>query len=84
MPPPELVRTHGYVTQWETAAFMAARSDVIAECPRRLAERLAGPLGLQIIDPPYESFKIVVQGVRRATDDAGVDWLLKKIAAAVA
>lgn len=83
MPSPKLVRTHAYVTQWETAALMAARSDVIAECPRRLALRLAGPLGLQVIDPPFEPFRIIVSAVRREAPDDGVDWFLEKLAEAV-
>lgn len=84
MPSPEVVRTHAYVSAWETAALIVSRSDVIADCPRRLAERLAGPLGLQILDPPYNSISLVIQAVRREGRDSGVDWLLEKVSRAVA
>jgi len=84
-PGPDVVRTHGYVTQWETAMLVVSESDVLAECPRRLANRFAAKLGLQVLDPPTPPFRFKIQAVRRAeTDDPGVDWLLEKIAEAVA
>ncbi len=84
MPSPNLVRTHGYVTQWETAMLIVSESDVLADCPRRLAERFARRLGLQVLIPPFKPFVFDVQAVRRAdAPDAGVDWLLARIAAAV-
>lgn len=84
MPGPGVVRTHGYVTQWETAMLIVSESDVLADCPRRLAERFAGRLGLQILAPPFKPFAFTVQAVRRAEPaDPGVDWLLTRIAAAV-
>jgi DNA-binding transcriptional LysR family regulator len=83
LPGPEVMRTHAYFTQWESAMLMVSESDVLADCPRRMARRFAGRLGLQIIDPPYEPFRFTVQAVRRAeAPDAGVDWLLERIAAA--
>jgi DNA-binding transcriptional LysR family regulator len=84
IPGPELVRTQAYVTQWETAMLIVSGSDVLADCPRRLANRFASRLGLQILDPPFEPFRFTVQAVRRAdTVDPGVDWLLEQLAAAV-
>jgi DNA-binding transcriptional LysR family regulator len=78
------IRTHGYVAQWETAMLAVSGSDVLAECPRSLARRYAERLGLQVLDPPYPPFRFTVQAVRRAeSTDAGVDWLLEKLAAAV-
>jgi DNA-binding transcriptional LysR family regulator len=78
------IRTHGYVAQWETAMLAVSGSDVLAECPRSLARRYADRLGLQVLDPPYPPFRFTVQAVRRAaTADAGVDWLMQKLAAAV-
>jgi len=85
LPGPDLIRTHGYVTQWETAMLVVSESDVLAECPRRLANRFAAKLGLQVLDPPTPPFRFKIQAVRRAEmDDPGVDWLLEKIAEAVA
>jgi DNA-binding transcriptional LysR family regulator len=79
------IRTHGYVPQWETAMLAVSVSDVLAECPRSLARRYADKLGLQVLDPPYPPFRFTVQAVRRAEGaDAGVDWLLEKLAQAVA
>lgn len=85
LPPPGQIRTAAYVTQWETAMLMVASSDAIAECPGRLAERYAARLGLQVIEPPYESATPPVLAVRRAgVRDPAVDWLLAKVRAAAA
>ncbi|HEX4097131.1 MAG TPA: LysR substrate-binding domain-containing protein [Caulobacteraceae bacterium] len=85
LPSPEQVRTHGYVSQWETAMLVVSESDVLAECPRSLARRYAAKLGLQVLDPPYRPFRFTVQAVRRADGvDPGVDWLLAKLEEAVA
>ena len=79
------IRTHGYVTEWETAMLAVSVSDVLAECPRRLARRYAERLGLQLLDPPYPPFRYTVQAIRRADGaDAGVDWLMEKLREAVA
>jgi DNA-binding transcriptional LysR family regulator len=78
------IRTHGYVPQWETAMLAVSCSDVLAECPRSLARRYADKLGLQVLDPPYPRFRFTVQAVRRAeSNDAGIDWLMEKLADAV-
>ena len=75
LPPPDLVRTHGYVVQWESALLTVAETDVVADCPRRLATRFAG-LGAP--------FRFGVQAVRRAgAPDAGVDWLLAGVGEAL-
>jgi LysR family transcriptional activator of mexEF-oprN operon len=85
LPVKPLIRTHGYVAQWETAMLAVSGSDVLAECPRSLARRYADKLGLQVLDTPYPPFNFTVQAVRRAdSPDAGVDWLMEKLAAAVA
>jgi DNA-binding transcriptional LysR family regulator len=79
------IRTHGYVAQWETAMLAVSGTDALAECPRRLALRYAEKLGLQVLDPPYPPFRFTVQAVRRAeVKDAGIDWLMEKLAEAVA
>lgn len=84
LPARPLIRTSGYVAQWETAMLAVSGSDVLAECPRSLARRYADKLGLQVLDPPYPPFHFTVQAVRRAeVSDAGVDWLVEKLARAV-
>ncbi len=84
LPPPGLVKTYGYVTLWETAMLIVSSSDALADCPRRLAERYADRLGLQVIDPPFKPFRFTVQAVRATGGDQGVDWLAERIAEAVA
>jgi DNA-binding transcriptional LysR family regulator len=83
-PGPEVVRTHGYVSLWETAMLVVSETDVLADCPRRLALRYAAKLGLQVLEPPHRPFRFTIQAVRRADGvDPGVDWLLEKLAEAV-
>ncbi len=68
---------------WLTVLVMVAASDAIATCPRRLAERHADMLGLQVLDPPFEPMRLTVEAVRRGgTDDPGVDWFLDQVRAA--
>jgi DNA-binding transcriptional LysR family regulator len=72
------------VPQWLTALLLVSSTDGLATCPRRLAERHAGKLGLQVLDPPFESDVITVSVVRRAgVADAGVDWFLQQLREAV-
>jgi DNA-binding transcriptional LysR family regulator len=60
--------------------LLVGDSDVLAECPRRLAMRYADRLGLQILDPPFPPFRMAVQAVRRSdAPDAAVDWLMEKL-----
>jgi len=85
LPGPDVIRTHAYVSLWETAMLIVASTDAMSDCPRRLASLYADRLGLQVLDPPYRPFRMTVQAVRRAAaPDAGLDWLLTKLAAAVA
>jgi DNA-binding transcriptional LysR family regulator len=84
IPGPDLVRTQAYVTQWETAMLVVRGSDALADCPRRLAEKFAPCLGLQVLDPPFAPFRFTVQAVRRAdTADPGLDWLLQRLTEAL-
>jgi len=84
MPGPEVVRTHAYVNQWETAMLIVSGSDVLADCPRRLASRFAARLGLKIVEAPFAPFRFTVRTVRRAdTPDPGLDWLLGRLAEAI-
>lgn len=72
------------VPGWLTVLTIVATSDAIATCPRKLAERQAKLLGLQVIKTPFEPFGIEVSAVRRAgSADAGVDWLLGRIRDAI-
>ena len=79
----ERVRTHGYVTSWETAMLMVSSSNALVECPRRLARKYARKLGLQVLDPPYPKFRFRIEAARRSADDPGVDWLVERVKAAL-
>ena len=68
------------VPQWLTVLVMVASSAGIATVPRRLAERHADRLGLQVIDLPFPPNRIAVSVMRRTgVSDAGADWFLKQI-----
>jgi len=85
VPGPHLIRTQGYVTQWETAMLIVATTDVLADCPRRLAARYADRLGLQVLDMPFPRFRFTIQAVRRGeTSDPGLDWFMERLAEAAA
>lgn len=79
------LRADALVPHWLTALSMAAASDSIATCPRRLAERMAAPLGLRIVDAAFLETDIRVYAAwRRHYDDAGIDWLRRRLADALA
>ncbi|HUO12147.1 MAG TPA: LysR substrate-binding domain-containing protein, partial [Caulobacteraceae bacterium] len=84
LPGPDVIRTHAYVSLWETAMLIVATTDAMADCPRRLAVRHAERLGLQALDPPFARFPMTIQAVRRSGDDPGLDWLMTQLSAAVA
>lgn len=68
------------VPRWLTVLAIVAASDAIATCPRKLAERQAKLMGLQVLNPPFAPNEIEVSAVRRAgIEDAGLDWLLGEI-----
>jgi len=72
------------VPGWLTALMMAAATDGIVTCPRRLAERHAERLGLQVLDMPGTANRIEVSVMRRSgAADAGVEWFLGELRAAV-
>ena len=84
LPGPNVIRTHAYVSLWETAMLIVASTDAMADCPRSLAARYAERLGLQVLDPPFDPFRFTVQAVRRAeVKDPGLDWFMAKLAGAV-
>jgi DNA-binding transcriptional LysR family regulator len=71
------------VPGWVTALLLVAQTDAIATVPRRLAERHADKLGLQVIDLPFPPNRIVLSVMRRSgVKDAGVDWFLEQVRAA--
>ena len=72
------------VPQWLTVLVMVASSDGIATVPRRLAERHADRLGLQVIDLPFPPNRIAVSVLRRTgVIDPGVEWFLDQVRAVV-
>jgi LysR family transcriptional activator of mexEF-oprN operon len=84
IPSPSIVSTVALVPGWLTALTMVSASDAIATCPRRLAKRMAGVLGLQIIDADFAGPRFEVFAVRRAGHaDAGIDWLVAALRNAV-
>ncbi len=84
IPSPSDVAGAAIVPRWEMALAMVAVSDAIATGPRRLAEREAQKLGLQVLavpgaDPPPWT----VSMVRREGADAGLDWFCDQVCAVV-
>jgi DNA-binding transcriptional LysR family regulator len=78
------VRMLAAVPQWLTVMLMVASTDAIGTVPRRLAERHAETLGLQVLDLPFPPNRISVSVMRRAgVDDPGVDWFLGEVRAAI-
>ncbi len=72
------------VQRWMTVLVLVAASDSIGTVPRRLAERHAEMLGLQILRPPFPPSRITVSTARRTSiTDPGADWLLTQIRAAI-
>lgn len=71
------------VPQWLTALVLVANTDGIATVPRRLAERHADMLGLQVLDMPFPPKTIQVSVMRRSgVADSGADWFLEQVRAA--
>jgi DNA-binding transcriptional LysR family regulator len=78
------IRHLASVPQWLTALAMAASTEGLVTCPRRLAERHAKRLGLQVLDMPFPPQTIDVSVMRRAgSSDLGVDWFLDQVRAAI-
>ena len=71
------------VPQWLTALMLVASTDGIATVPRKLAERHAAKLGLQVLDLPFMPDTFSVSLMRRAgVVDPGADWFLEQVRAA--
>jgi DNA-binding transcriptional LysR family regulator len=80
----ENVRKLAAVPQWLTVLVLVATTDGIATVPRRLAERHAATLGLQVLALPFTPNTISVSAVRRAgVADPGLDWFLGLVRDAV-
>lgn len=72
------------VSRWMTVLIIVAASDSIGTVPRKLAERHAEILGLQILAAPFVSNRIAVSVARRAGQaDPGADWFLAQVRVAV-
>ncbi|MCG8588755.1 MAG: LysR family transcriptional regulator, partial [Proteobacteria bacterium] len=67
------------VGSWTTALLIAAETDSLVTCHRRLAERFAGRLRLQVLDLPSRPSKFTVAVVRRDDRDPGVAWVLEQV-----
>ncbi|MBX3481939.1 LysR family transcriptional regulator [Phenylobacterium sp.] len=81
-PVPDMVM-RAAVPGWLTALLMVASTDAIATVPRRLADRHASKLGLQVLDLPFLPERFAVSVMRRAgVVDAGADWFLGEVRAA--
>lgn len=77
-------RLDAVVSRWMTVLIIVAASDSLGTVPRRLAERHADLLGLTILHAPFVSNRIPVAVARRAgISDAGRDWFLSQVRAAV-
>lgn len=78
------IRHLASVPGWLTALALAASTDGVVTCPRRLAERHAPKLGLQVLDLPFPPNRISVSAMRRTgVSDLGVDWFLGEVRAAI-
>jgi DNA-binding transcriptional LysR family regulator len=77
------IRMLAAVPQWLTVLLLIASTDAIGTVPRRLAERHAEMLGLQVLDLPVPPSRIAVSVMRRAgVVDPGIDWFLGEVCAA--
>lgn len=77
------IKWRAVAPRWLPALVMASQSDALVTCPRRLAERLAPVLGLQILKAPFVSNRISVSVARRVGEtDEAVSWFLERVRAA--
>lgn len=72
--------TRGHlVPHWLTALVVAAQSDFIATCPRRLAESQAKLLKLDLLDLPFPAPLQVYIALRRDLQDRGALWFADEV-----
>ena len=67
------------VPRWLTALVIAAQSDYVATCPRRLAESQSDLLELDIVELANIEPVRVVLACRKDLNDRGVDWFVQQI-----
>lgn len=67
------------VPRWLTALVVAAQSDYVATCPRRLAESQEDVLGLKLLKLPIQETIDVSLAYRKRLRDSGVGWLIEQI-----
>ena len=71
------------VPRWLTALIIAAQSEYIVTCPRRLAESQADLLNLELLDLPKAEPIEIDLAYRKGLRDKGMEWLIQQIHAVV-
>jgi DNA-binding transcriptional LysR family regulator len=69
------------VPRFLVALSVVAETDAIATVPRRLAERHAGGLRLQVLPPPFPLERFAVVAVSPPRVEPAIDWLNEQLAA---
>lgn len=69
------------VPRWLTALTIAANSDYVATCPRRLAEAQSGLLDIKLLRPPVPVPMQVSLAHREGARDKGLAWFVDQIRA---
>jgi DNA-binding transcriptional LysR family regulator len=79
-------RIAAYVPHFLVAPSIVAETDLVLTTGRRIAERLAAPLGLQMLPPPIKLAPFVVRMVwhPRSEDESFGRWLRSVVRAAAA
>ncbi|MCB9561957.1 MAG: LysR family transcriptional regulator [Kofleriaceae bacterium] len=75
-------RVAAAVPHFLVAPHVVAATDLILTLPARIAETLAGPLGLTVLPPPFEipGFAMAMVWHERAHHDDGHRWLRDQVA----
>ncbi|MBS0276090.1 MAG: hypothetical protein JSR81_00570 [Proteobacteria bacterium] len=68
-----------WVPGWLNALIAVSKSDLVATCPARLAERHAKALGLQVVRPAFLRNPIRVSLVRRVESDEALEWFFSEL-----
>ncbi|NQX87861.1 MAG: LysR family transcriptional regulator [Halioglobus sp.] len=67
------------VGQWLTALAITSETDSLATCHRRMAEHYRKLLKLQVLNPPFRSYKFTVSALHRESEDSTRNWLVDQI-----
>lgn len=80
--PDQTGQVNGVVYEAVTAMAAVARSDLLAQVPRRMVERRGASAGVVILDTvvPGPAFDLGAIWHRRSDSDLAVQWLLKRLA----